>query len=120
LHVDVKNSFNGSILADVGFLRPSAQDVVVEGGLKFISEEMIPEVDADVIFIPTDARDRESNRRLDYIKQSPLWQRLEAVRQNRVYLVDYHTWRSANPFAADGVIDDLFKYLVSSSIDTTK
>lgn len=115
LHVDTKNSFNGSILADVGFRRPQSQDVIVEGGLEFISEEMIPEIDADVIFIPTDPKDRDSSQRLAQLMQKSLWKRLKAVKQNRVYFVDYHIWRSANLFAAEGVIDDLFKYLVNSS-----
>lgn len=112
LHVDTKNSFNGSILADVGFLRPKDQDVIVEGGVEFISEELIPEIDADVLFIPTDSQDENSNDRFNQLRQNPLWQKLEAVKQSKVYLVDYHIWRSANLFAADRVIDDLFKYLV--------
>jgi iron complex transport system substrate-binding protein len=112
LHVDTKNSFNGSILADIGFLRPKDQDVIVEGGVEFISEELIPEIDADVLFIPTDSQDKDSNDKLTQLMQNPLWQQLEAVRKGKVYLVDYHVWRSANLFAANGVIDDLFKYLV--------
>jgi iron complex transport system substrate-binding protein len=115
LHVDVKNSFNGSILADVGFLRPAGQDIIQEGGIKFISEEVISEIDADVIFIPTDSLDKPSNEKLGHLMKNPLWQRLKAVQQGRVYFVDYHVWRGANLYAADGVIDDLFKYLVDES-----
>jgi iron complex transport system substrate-binding protein len=114
LHIDTKNSFNGSILADVGFLRPKSQDIIVEGGVEFISEELIPEIDADVLFIPTDLQDKDSDRKLSHLMQNPLWQSLEAVKQGKVYLVDYHTWRSANLVAADGVIDDLFKYLLAT------
>ncbi|MGF1567347.1 MAG: ABC transporter substrate-binding protein [Nodosilinea sp.] len=115
LHVDTKNSFNGSILADVGFQRPASQDMVAEGGLRFISEEFIPEIDADVLFIPTDNQDQDSNQKLAELKQSPLWQQLKVVQRGRVYAVDYHIWRGANVYAADGVIDDLFKYLVDDA-----
>ncbi|MGG6269527.1 ABC transporter substrate-binding protein [Leptolyngbya sp. AN03gr2] len=116
LHIDVKNSFNGSILDDVGFQRPASQNVPIEGGVEFISEELLPEViDADVLFIPTDPQDRDSKRKLSELMQSPLWQQLEVVKQGKVYLVDYHVWRGANLFAANGVIDDLFRYLVHSS-----
>ncbi|MBE9171260.1 ABC transporter substrate-binding protein [Pleurocapsales cyanobacterium LEGE 06147] len=53
-------------------------------------------IDADVLFIPTDSQDKDSNRKLNQLRQNPLWQRLEAVKQGKVYLVDYSTWRGAN------------------------
>jgi iron complex transport system substrate-binding protein len=48
------------------------------------------------------------------LKQKPLWQRLQAVQQNRVYIVSFSNWTGGSLLAANAVIDDLFKYLVNS------
>jgi iron complex transport system substrate-binding protein len=109
LRSDVKDSFAGAILNDVGLQRPPAQNIK---GLDIeISLETIPQLDGDAIFIMMVSDDKGSqvwNR----LQANPLWSQLEAVKQDRVYLVDYSTWRGVNILAAYGVIDDLFKYLV--------
>jgi len=53
-------------------------------------------------------------RDIPQLKQKPLWQRLQAVQQNRVYIVSFPNWTGGSLFAANAVIDDLFKYLVNS------
>jgi iron complex transport system substrate-binding protein len=117
LATDVKNSFSGQILEDVGLSRPSAQDVEVEGGLMFLSEELIPEMNGDVIFVVVDQEDEEAEKMFEQLKQKPLWNQLEAVQKGRVYPVNLPTWRGGNPLAADAVIDDLFKYLTESQTE---
>ncbi|WAL62524.1 ABC transporter substrate-binding protein [Thermocoleostomius sinensis] len=111
IDIDLKNSFNGSILEDVGLRRPPAQAVPVEGGITLLSEERLMDIDGDVLFVATDGN--ESARKLAELKQNPLWNQLRAVQQDRVYPVNYPTWRGGNPLAADAVIDDLFKHLVN-------
>ncbi|WP_233501612.1 ABC transporter substrate-binding protein [Acaryochloris thomasi] len=108
---DVKNSFSGMILEDVGLSRPPAQDIEVENGLVFLSEEALTQFDGDIIFLVVDA-DQDSADALEQLKQKPLWHKLKAVQQGKVYPVNLATWRGGNPLAADAVIDDLFKYLV--------
>ncbi|WP_197064972.1 ABC transporter substrate-binding protein [Leptolyngbya sp. KIOST-1] len=108
--MDLKNSFNGSILADAGLRRPSSQAVPVDGGLVKLSEERLMDIDGDVLFVAADGA--EAAQTITQLKQNPLWQRLRAVQNDRVYPVNYPTWRGGNPLAADGVIDDLFTYLV--------
>ncbi|MEM8831228.1 MAG: hypothetical protein AAGE96_17995 [Cyanobacteria bacterium P01_G01_bin.19] len=49
----------------------------------------------------------------EQIKQKPLWQQLNVVQQNRVYVVDAGTWRSGSLMAANAVMDDLEKYLLN-------
>jgi len=114
IDIDFKNSFNGMILDDVGLRRPPAQEVVIEGGITSISEERLMDIDGDILFVATTSK--ESEELLEELKQNPLWSQLKAVKQGRVYAVDYATWRGGNPLAADAVINDLFKYLVE---DTT-
>lgn len=113
IDIDLKNSFNGSILADVGVRRPPAQAVPIAGGITSLSEERLMDIDGDILFVATDGA--ESARKLAELKQNPLWKKLKAVQQNRVYPVNYPTWRGGNPLAADAVIDDLFRYLVNDA-----
>jgi iron complex transport system substrate-binding protein len=113
IDLDGENSFNGSILADVGLSRPSAQAASIEGGIVSLSEERLMDIDGDVLFVATEGE--EAAQKMLAIKQNPLWQKLRAVQNNRVYPVNYPTWRGGNPLAADGVIDDLFKYLVDNA-----
>ena len=110
IDIDLKNSFSGIILDDVGLRRPPAQNVITEDGLKLLSEERLMDIDGDVLFVA--ATSGESEELLKQLKQKPLWNQLRAVQQGRVYPVNYGTWRGGNPLAADAVIDDLFKYLV--------
>jgi len=113
LDIDLKNSFNGSILADVGVRRPPAQAVSIAGGITLLSEERLMDIDGDILFVATAGE--ESTQKLAELKQKPLWKNLRAVQQNRVYPVNYPTWRGGNLLAADAVIDDLFKYLVNNA-----
>ncbi|MGD1944368.1 MAG: ABC transporter substrate-binding protein [Leptolyngbyaceae cyanobacterium] len=116
IDIDGKNSFNGSILADVGLRRPPAQAVPIAGGIRLLSEERLMDLDGDVLFVATDGD--EAAAKIAELKQKPLWKKLRAVQNNRVYSVNYPTWRGGNPLAADAVIDDLFKYLVTAAQPT--
>jgi iron complex transport system substrate-binding protein len=109
---EAKGSFSDSILKDIGLQRPAAQDVIVSHTQLQISKETLDKADGDVLLIGGLTEDDKG--RLEELKQEPLWQQLKAVQQNRVYIIDYMTWRGGNLIAADAVIDDLFKYLVNT------
>lgn len=111
---DVKNSFSGIILNDVGLSRPPSQDSV-PGGLVIFSEELITEkLDGDIIFAIVDD-DEDSEKAFEQLKNNQLWNKLKAVQKEQVYPVNLSTWRGGNPLAADAVIDDLFQYLGKES-----
>lgn len=109
LRLEVRNSFAGQILADVGLSRPAAQDVEEEGsGFIPISLERLPDADGDAMFAYTIAdSDEEKPNLLVRARQNPLWGNLEAVRNDQVYPVDYKTWIANNYIAAHAVLDDL-------------
>jgi iron complex transport system substrate-binding protein len=111
---DVKNSFAGSILADVGLSRPSAQDIVKDGYQIEVSPEEIPSLDADVLFLQS-VNDEKGEETWTRMKNHPLWQKLQVVQDDRVYQVDFATWRSRNILAANGILDDLFKHLINNN-----
>lgn len=117
----LKNCFGGSILADLGFARPPSQN---EGTpdqppfSKWISREAIPQADGDVILLFTFGATPEiaaaAEVELDRLKTDPLWQSLQAVQQNQVYLVSIY-WSAGNsPLEADWVLDDVERYLLQA------
>lgn len=106
----LKNSFLGSILQDIGVSRPPSQD---KDGIYEnlpVALELIPQMDADVMFITT-SQDQGSLAVVKQLKQHPLWLNLEAVKQDRAYQVNPEYWFGDNMIAANLVLDDLFKYL---------
>lgn len=108
--VDVRNSFAGSIFSDIGIQQPRNHSPNTNGVL-VLSEERIPEIDADILFV--NIYDAESKHLLDEWQKKPLWKQLKAVQSGQVYVVDANFWRGGNPIAANLMIDDLFKYLVN-------
>lgn len=113
INIDLKDSFSGSILKDIGFKRPPAQDKEGLGGLIILSEESILDMDGDILFLFKTEEDKESSKLLEKLKKNPLWQKLKAVETGKIYQVNLETWRGGDPLAADAVIDDLSKYLVT-------
>lgn len=114
ISIDVKNSFSGQILEDIGLQRPPAQNLEKDSGLVILSQERLVDVDADIIFLAVD-EDEESQTMRQQLQQDPLWRQLKAVKNDQVYVVNLATWRGGNPLAANAVIDDLFKYLTEES-----
>ena len=105
-----KESFVGTVLEDAGLPRPPSQDVD-EFALLGVSEEQIPKMDGDAVFVTVYGTPEDSTE--ERITSDPLWQKLEAVRQDRVYEVSDDLWMlGIGPTAAVGVVDDLEKYLV--------
>lgn len=105
-----KDSFIGTVLENAGLPRPPSQDVE-EFAILNVSAELIPRMGGDVIFVtvygPKDDTTKQS------IISDPLWQELEAVREGRVYEVSDDLWMLGIGYtAANGVVDDLTKYLV--------
>lgn len=107
-----KESFIGTVLEDAGLPRPPSQDVD-EFALLNVSEEEIPEMDGDAIFVTVYGAPEDSTE--ERITSDPLWRRLEAVRQDRVYEVSDDLWMlGIGPTAAGGIVDDLDGHLAES------
>lgn len=102
----LKQSFSGQILAEAGLQRPPAQDKPLYQ--QEISKESWTALDADVLFVMTVGS--ESQTALEKLKDDPLWSRLEAVQQDKIYQVpDY--WVGVGILSAHEVLDDLNRYL---------
>ncbi|HEY8477584.1 MAG TPA: iron-siderophore ABC transporter substrate-binding protein [Chloroflexota bacterium] len=109
VRIYMKQSFIGTIVEDAGLPRPPAQDKDIF--MERATEERIPDLDGDVIFLLY--YNRQQGEQLSRLMQHPLWAQLKAVKAGRVYEVSDDVWGlGLGPLAATLVIDDLFAYLV--------
>jgi len=74
-----------------------------------VSLERLELLDADVLFVALDPGAEESFQKY---QNTPLWQKLDVVKNQRVYAVDSGYWIFGNILSANAILDDLFKYLV--------
>ncbi|HEY9707160.1 MAG TPA: iron-siderophore ABC transporter substrate-binding protein, partial [Oculatellaceae cyanobacterium] len=82
-----RDTFVGSIVEDVGLARPPAHN---QPGQLTISKESLQIADGDVIFLWSSGAgqaQQELQTKIAKLKADPLWQRLNAVQQGRVYEV---------------------------------
>jgi iron complex transport system substrate-binding protein len=109
-----KDVFIGTILEDAGLSRPPSQDQNVPA--IDISKEHLHTADGDVVFMwvygNNEQLTKSAQTALENLRSDPLWQQLNAVQQNRVYVVPNY-WIGAGPLSANAVIDDLFQYLAN-------
>jgi len=97
-------SFGGSIVDEVGFA-PAEQIPDRE-----ISLELIPNIEADHIFVHTDGSGDQSQEALDELLSDPLWQKNRAVSEGQAYKVGVH-WFGFGVVAANLVLDDIEEHL---------
>jgi iron complex transport system substrate-binding protein len=109
-----KLSFPGSILSDLGLSFPEKQNQIPTTAnfpFVFASLERLDLLDADVMFVTLDAGAEENFKKF---QNSPLWQKLNAAKNNRVYIVDSGYWIFGNILSANAILDDLYKHLVGN------
>lgn len=111
VRVYLRQSFSGVIVEDAGLPRPEAQQA--DEFAQQLTEEQTAEMAGDVIL--WFSRDTD-NLLKTKLASNPLWQQLDAVKENRVYEVDSETWLSGlGVQAANKVVDDLFEYVVPAN-----
>lgn len=108
----------GMILNDLGFQRPPSQrgDFFSKEN---ISEENLFDIDGDILFLSY-SNDDTGKKLLESLQKRPLWQKLNVVQKDRVYIVDSAHWYSFNALAANAILDDLEKYLVNIPTEAGK
>ncbi|GAA6615166.1 ABC transporter substrate-binding protein [Scytonema sp. NUACC26] len=123
LYAKQKDSFSYGILSEASLIHTPSQNQntkTVQHSIfplknYLISWEYIDKIDGDIIFVTTFAwRTQEQyQKELKRTHATPLWFKLKAVQQGKVYQVGSY-WFGASPLAANLVIDDLFKYLLKN------
>ncbi|MEM1256805.1 MAG: iron-siderophore ABC transporter substrate-binding protein [Cyanobacteria bacterium P01_H01_bin.21] len=105
------NYFASSVLADIGLQRPPSQtgDFIY----KDVSLESLSDIDGNVLIFVTwpDESDQEAFGKL---RESPLWQQLDAVKNEKVFRVSAGHWYvDESVLAVNAILDDLFEHLVT-------
>ncbi|ERN40997.1 ABC-type Fe3+-hydroxamate transport system, periplasmic component [Rubidibacter lacunae KORDI 51-2] len=107
------NSFSGSVLQDIGFSRPSAQARPRRWAAR-ASREDLASLDGDTIFLVY-SPSRDGVTSLDEFVRDPLWSKLGAVQQERVYEVRGEVWAvGRNIIAANQIADDVAQLLLET------
>ncbi|PSL00098.1 iron complex transport system substrate-binding protein [Murinocardiopsis flavida] len=101
---ETQASFPGEILRELGFTRPKSQrgDDVDQ---PFVPEsyENLAEGDADMVFVFHNQEYKDAPTQFS----DGLWRDLDAVRNKKIYSVDYEYWGSAGYYGAVRVLDDI-------------
>lgn len=110
------DSFSGVIFDELGFKRAEQQEKLFKDDNKLgklaveVGKEAIPEMDADTLFYFTYTPEGD-HKALDTEKEwinDPLWKKLNAVKNQRVYKVDDVIWNTAGGvLAANLMLDEI-------------
>ncbi|ENH95544.1 ABC-type Fe3+-hydroxamate transport system, periplasmic component [Gracilibacillus halophilus YIM-C55.5] len=103
------DSFAGSILREAGFERPENQQGD-EWGIKLTDKESITEMNADVFFVFM-GDDPAVEETYNEWTNHPLWENLDAVKNDQVYRVDQVIWNMGGGInAANLMVDELYEH----------
>ncbi|ANY65901.1 ferrichrome ABC transporter substrate-binding protein [Paenibacillus sp. BIHB 4019] len=111
----MNNTFVGQILyKDLGLKAPAYAETMTEGNV-VLSQEVIPELDADhIIMLPSNGtwEDEDNAKALKAMLASPLWKSVPAVKNGHVYQVERSYWQTGAITANFKKMDELLKLLV--------
>ncbi|WP_289138422.1 ABC transporter substrate-binding protein [uncultured Brevibacillus sp.] len=100
------NYFSGYVLKhDLGF---EQSDLVKDGALE-VSLEILPELDADYIFLVNDGN--QGDRYFNELRESEVWKNVPAVKNGHVFETSRDYWLSGGFIAHGKVIDDVVRFL---------
>jgi iron complex transport system substrate-binding protein len=109
----VKNRFTGVIYSQFG-LTPVLMAAEMTEYQSIISEELIPQLEADhiIVFPDNGGWDTEGNQEATQILDGPLWKSLPAVKNGNVYRMERSHWQTGAITANSMKLDDLLKAMV--------
>ncbi|MBE9005514.1 iron-siderophore ABC transporter substrate-binding protein [Fortiea sp. LEGE XX443] len=106
-------SFPGHLLSEIGLASPKIQQQLTKpkSPRVGVSIERLDLLDADILFALLDPG---SEKHFQRYQQNPLWQYLNVVKNQRVYVVDSGYWIFGNILSANAILDDLNKYILQN------
>jgi iron complex transport system substrate-binding protein len=81
---------------------------------KELSLEALPEFAADNMFVTTWSAQGSNDKKLEELKNSPIWKNLEAVQNNKVYEMKFDDMYYADPYSLEGQLDLMVEKIVGS------
>ncbi|MRN52568.1 ABC transporter substrate-binding protein [Paenibacillus monticola] len=109
----VKNRYTGVIYSQFG-LEPIPLAANMTEFQSIISEEVVPDLEADhiIIFPDNGTWDDQVNQEAYKTLEGPLWQNIPAIKNGNVYKMERSHWQSGAITANSMKLDDLLKYMV--------
>lgn len=105
--------YAGPVLYKELGLQPAqaVKDLVLDKnlGVASISMEIIPQLNADHIFLTMDTG---ADQQFKNLTESAIWKDLPAVRNGKIHQVNFETWMKSGPIADEMKIKDVVKALV--------
>ncbi|ANA82155.1 ferrichrome-binding protein precursor [Paenibacillus vortex V453] len=109
----IENRFTGNIYKEMGLIpHPFVRNMTDYQAI--LSQEKIPELDADhiIVFPSNGGWDSEENQEAMQVFDSPLWKSVPAVKNGHVYKGNRTHWQSGAITANMMKVDDLLKWFV--------
>ncbi|MBD2860818.1 ABC transporter substrate-binding protein [Paenibacillus oceani] len=109
----INNRYTGNIYSELG-LAPHRFVKEMKEFQAVLSEEKLPELDADhlIVFPSNGSWTSEENKEAVKLLDSPLWKSLPAVKNGHVYKAERTHWQSGAITANKMKTDDVLKWLV--------
>lgn len=109
----VKNRYTGVIYNQFG-LTPVPMAAEMTEYQSIISEELIPQLEADhiIVFPDNGGWDTEGNQEASQVLDGPLWKSLPAVQKGNIYKMERSHWQSGAITANMMKLDDLLEAMV--------
>lgn len=111
------NDMSRFLYADLGLTPDPMAEAYDRKESLAISMELLPELTANHIFLVAGygssggSSDDEAKKRLEEMKQDPLWQEIPAVKKGNVYEVDSRLWLAHGILAVEKKTEDVLAYM---------
>lgn len=100
------------LFEDLGF-KPATGVESIEENWENISKEVLPDFDADTIFVLVSSVDEGSEDVYKELQNDPIWQSLKAVKNDQVFLISEQPWLDYSAYGNKLALDNLEEILVA-------
>lgn len=100
----MKRPLGPIMFEDLGLAPANGVEKIGEA-YEVISQEVLPDFDADAIFVIISKGDEAKNN-FELLENNPVWKNLKAVKNDRVYMLDGQKWLDYSSLGQDMALDD--------------
>ncbi|ATP39826.1 hypothetical protein CSE16_07025 [Solibacillus sp. R5-41] len=98
------------LFEDLGFT-PAPNVKAITGNWENISKEVLPDFNADTMFVLVSSVDEGSQQVFDELQNDPIWQSLKAVQNNQVIIIEENPWLNYSAYGNKLALENLEEIL---------
>lgn len=98
------------LFEDLGFT-PASGVELIEGNWENISKEVLPDYNADTMFVLVSSVDEGSEEIFAELQTDPIWRSLKAVQNNQVFVIAENPWLDYSAYGNKLALDNLKEIL---------